>query len=54
MEHVRLPLVSKEYLLENVVDEPLLKNDPKCMFFFLIKYMSLLLLNVYNLLLLYF
>ncbi|KAE9531955.1 hypothetical protein AGLY_010157 [Aphis glycines] len=30
MEHVRLPLVSKEYLLENVVDEPLLKNDPKC------------------------
>ncbi|CAH1730994.1 unnamed protein product [Aphis gossypii] len=28
MEHVRLPLISKEYLLENVVD--LLKNDPKC------------------------
>ncbi|CAH1736901.1 unnamed protein product [Aphis gossypii] len=30
MEHVRLPLVSKEYLVENVVNEPLLKNDPKC------------------------
>ncbi|KAF0759416.1 Uncharacterized protein FWK35_00018029 [Aphis craccivora] len=30
MEHVRLPLISKEYLVENVVNEPLLKNDPKC------------------------
>ncbi|KAE9544394.1 hypothetical protein AGLY_001573 [Aphis glycines] len=30
MEHVRLPLISKEYLLENVVNEHLLKNDPKC------------------------
>jgi len=45
MEHVRLPLISKEYLVENVVNEPLLKNDPKCMFFVLIR-MSLLLLNV--------
>ncbi|XP_016658900.1 kelch-like protein 2 isoform X1 [Acyrthosiphon pisum] len=30
MEHVRLPLVSKEYMLEKVVNEPLLKNNPKC------------------------
>jgi len=31
MEHVRLPLISKRFLLENVVDEPLLQI--KCMFF---------------------
>ncbi|XP_060849312.1 ring canal kelch homolog isoform X2 [Rhopalosiphum padi] len=30
MEHVRLPLISKEYLLEKVVDEPLLKNNSIC------------------------
>ncbi|KAE9544774.1 hypothetical protein AGLY_000316 [Aphis glycines] len=30
MEHVRLPLISKQYLLEKVVDEPLLKFSPKC------------------------
>ncbi|XP_022167786.1 kelch-like protein 2 isoform X2 [Myzus persicae] len=30
MEHVRLPLISKEYLLEKVIDEPLLKSCPKC------------------------
>ncbi|XP_050065507.1 ring canal kelch homolog [Aphis gossypii] len=30
MEHVRLPLISKQYLLEKVVDEPLLKSSPKC------------------------
>ncbi|XP_029343065.1 kelch-like protein 2 isoform X2 [Acyrthosiphon pisum] len=30
MEHVRLPLASKQYILENVVDEPLLKHSPKC------------------------
>jgi len=34
MEHVRLPLVSKEYILEKVVDEPLLKSNPKCKEFF--------------------
>jgi len=34
MEHVRLPLVSKEYILEKVVNEPLLKNNPKCMYTF--------------------
>eukprot|EP00102_Acyrthosiphon_pisum_P018905 XP_016656115.1 PREDICTED: kelch-like protein 2 isoform X2 [Acyrthosiphon pisum] len=30
MEHVRLPLISKQYILEKVVDEPLIKNSPKC------------------------
>ncbi|KAF0690861.1 ring canal kelch isoform X2, partial [Aphis craccivora] len=30
MEHVRLPLISKQFLLEKVVDEPLLKCSPKC------------------------
>eukprot|EP00102_Acyrthosiphon_pisum_P021695 XP_016658905.1 PREDICTED: ring canal kelch homolog isoform X2 [Acyrthosiphon pisum] len=29
MEHVRLPLASKQYILEKVVDEPLFKNSPK-------------------------
>jgi len=33
MEHVRLPLVSLEYILKEVVEEPLLKNSPKCMYF---------------------
>jgi len=36
MEHVRLPLASKEYLLKRVEEEPLLKNSLECMFFFLI------------------
>ncbi|XP_029346291.1 ring canal kelch homolog [Acyrthosiphon pisum] len=30
MEHVRLPLMSKDYILKNVVDEPLLSNCFKC------------------------
>ncbi|XP_016659571.1 ring canal kelch homolog isoform X2 [Acyrthosiphon pisum] len=30
MEHVRLPLISKDYILKNVVDEPLLINCSKC------------------------
>ncbi|XP_060874116.1 kelch-like protein 2 isoform X2 [Metopolophium dirhodum] len=30
MEHVRLPLTSKQYLLKNVSEEPLLKNNHKC------------------------
>ncbi|XP_029342933.1 kelch-like protein 3 [Acyrthosiphon pisum] len=30
MEHVRLPLTSKDYILKNVVDEPLLNNCFKC------------------------
>ncbi|XP_060871862.1 kelch-like protein 2 [Metopolophium dirhodum] len=30
MEHVRLPLTSKDYILKNVVDEPLLINCAKC------------------------
>jgi len=34
MEHVRLPLASKEYLLKRVEEEPLLKNSLECMFFF--------------------
>jgi len=33
MEHVRLPLASKEYLLKRVEEEPLLKNSLECMFF---------------------
>lgn len=33
MEHVRLPLVSLEYIIKEVVEEPLLKNSPKCMYF---------------------
>jgi len=32
MKHVRLALASKQYVLEKVVDEPLLDN-PTCMFF---------------------
>ncbi|XP_001948815.2 kelch-like protein 3 isoform X2 [Acyrthosiphon pisum] len=30
MEHVRLPLTSKNFIVENVVKEPLLNNCPKC------------------------
>lgn len=30
MEHVRLPLTSKEYLLKRVDDEPLLRIDSQC------------------------
>ncbi|XP_022160502.1 kelch-like protein 3 isoform X2 [Myzus persicae] len=30
MEHVRLPLTSKNYILKNVIEEPLLNNCPKC------------------------
>lgn len=30
MEHVRLPLASKEYLLKRVEEEPLLKNSLQC------------------------
>lgn len=33
MEHVRLPLVSKQYISKNVVNEQLLKNTPKCTVF---------------------
>lgn len=33
MEHVRLPLVSLEYILKEIVEEPLLKKSPKCMYF---------------------
>ncbi|XP_016662464.2 kelch-like protein 3 [Acyrthosiphon pisum] len=29
-EHVRLPLISKDYILKNVVDDPLLNNCFKC------------------------
>jgi len=36
MEHVRLPLASKEYLLKRVEEEPLLKNSLECMFYYLI------------------
>jgi len=34
MEHVRLSLASQEYIVVNVVDEPLIKNNPNCMSFF--------------------
>ncbi|XP_016658264.1 ring canal kelch homolog isoform X1 [Acyrthosiphon pisum] len=30
MEHVRLSLTSKQYILEKIVNETLLKNNPKC------------------------
>lgn len=30
MEHVRLPLTSKEYLLQRVDEEPLLRADLQC------------------------
>eukprot|EP00102_Acyrthosiphon_pisum_P022693 XP_016659903.1 PREDICTED: ring canal kelch homolog isoform X2 [Acyrthosiphon pisum] len=30
MEHVRLSLAPEEYISKNVVDEPLIKNNPKC------------------------
>ena len=30
MEHVRLPLLSQEYLVHRVDDEPLLRLSPKC------------------------
>lgn len=33
MEHVRLPLMSEEYLLNRVEDELLFQNSIKCMFF---------------------
>jgi len=33
MEHVRLPLISNEYLLKNVDEEPLIKNSLECMYF---------------------
>lgn len=49
MEHVRLPLISKEYLLEKVIDEPLLKSCPKCKYFFL----NMTIIIVSNVLLLY-
>lgn len=48
MEHVRLPLASKEYLLKRVEEEPLLKNSIECMVFFLI-----IMNHIYYLILLY-
>jgi len=34
MEHVHLPLLaSRPDVLNNVIEEPLLKNSPKCMLF---------------------
>jgi len=42
MEHVRLPLASKEYLLKRVEEEPLLKNSLECMLFLLINFFSYL------------
>ncbi|XP_060874118.1 ring canal kelch homolog isoform X2 [Metopolophium dirhodum] len=30
MEHVRLSLAPQKYILKNVVNEPLIKNNPKC------------------------
>jgi len=34
MEHVRMSLVPQEYILKFIVNEPLIKNNPKCVFFF--------------------
>jgi len=33
MEQVRLPLVSKKYILKEVLKEPLLNESSKCVFF---------------------
>lgn len=44
MEHVRLPLASKEYLLKRVEEEPLLKNSLECM-------SLVIFIEVYNLIL---
>lgn len=30
MEHVRLPLMSQDYLVQRVEDEPLIKSDTHC------------------------
>ncbi|XP_029348615.1 kelch-like protein 3 [Acyrthosiphon pisum] len=30
MQHVRLPLTSKDYILKKVAEEPLIKNCLKC------------------------
>jgi len=30
MKQVRLPLVSKKYILKNVLNEPLMKTNSKC------------------------
>lgn len=46
MEHVRLPLASKEYLLKRVEEEPLLKNSLECKYFNFKSY--LLLHNILN------
>ncbi|XP_008178316.1 kelch-like protein 3 isoform X2 [Acyrthosiphon pisum] len=42
MEHVRLPLTSKDYILKNVVDEPLLNN---CFKYYVIEALHCLLLK---------
>lgn len=34
MEHVRLPLLSQEYLVQRVEEEPLLKTNLQCKFYF--------------------
>jgi len=52
MEHVRLPLTSKNYIIQNVVREPLLNNCPKCMFCF--KYVSIHCKLIYIFMFIYF
>jgi len=33
LEHVRLPLTSKNYIDSKIINEPLLNSCPKCKFF---------------------
>lgn len=34
MEHIRLPLMNKDYLIEKVNEEPLLRENFQCMYIF--------------------
>lgn len=50
MEHIRLPLLSIEYISINVIKESLIKNNPKCRFFNTKNFLLNLLLYNYNIL----
>lgn len=40
MEYVRLPLLSQDYLIQRVEEEPLLKQDAQCMYLLCMSYTS--------------
>lgn len=52
MEHVRLPLMTQEYLVQRVEEEPLLKADLQCKDYLIeaLKYHLLKVINPYKLL----